>query len=55
AVFGAAAGAIGAATLGAPTLLGTLVLMTAIALVTAWGNASVERLFTYASFLLYGV
>ncbi|MBV8497004.1 MAG: hypothetical protein JO361_09505 [Gammaproteobacteria bacterium] len=55
AVFGAAAGAIGAATLGAPTLLGTLVLMTAIALVTAWGNASVERLFTYVSFLLYGV
>jgi uncharacterized membrane protein YkvI len=55
AVFGAAAGAIGAATLGAPTLVGTLVLMTAIALVTAYGNASVERLFTYVSFLLYGV
>ena len=55
AVFGAAAGAIGAATLGAPTIVGTLVLMTAIALVTAYGNASVERLFTYVSFLLYGV
>ncbi|HEV2228448.1 MAG TPA: hypothetical protein VGR86_05780 [Steroidobacteraceae bacterium] len=55
AVFGAAAGAIGAATLGAPTIVGTLALMTAIALVTAWGNASVERLFTYVSFLLYGV
>ncbi len=55
AVFGAAAGAIGAATLGAPTLVGTLVLMTAIALVTAYGNPSVERLFTYVSFLLYGV
>lgn len=55
AVFGAAAGAIGAAILGAPTLAGTLVLMTAIALVTAWGNASVERLFTWVSFLLYGV
>ncbi len=55
AVFGAAAGAIGAATLGAPTIAGTLVLMTAIALVTAWGNASVERLFTWVSFLLYGV
>ena len=55
AVFGAAAGAIGEATLGVPTLVGTLALMTAIALVTAYGNASVERLFTYVSFLLYGV
>lgn len=55
AVFGAAAGAIGAATLGAPTLVGTIALMTAIALVTAYGNASVERLFAYVSFLLYGV
>jgi uncharacterized membrane protein YkvI len=55
AVFGAAAGAIGAATVGAPTFVGTLALMTAIALVTAYGNASVERLFTYVSFLLYGV
>jgi uncharacterized membrane protein YkvI len=55
AVFGAAAGAIGAATLGLPTLAGTLALMIAIALVTAFGNPSVERLFKYVSFLLYGV
>ena len=55
AVFGAAAGAIGQALLGAPTLVGTLILMSAIALITAYGNASVERLFTYVSFLLYGV
>lgn len=55
AVFGAAAGAIGAATLGLPTLVGTLALAAAIALVTAYGNPSVERLFTYVSFLLYGV
>jgi uncharacterized membrane protein YkvI len=55
AVFGAAAGAIGAATLGLPTSAGTLLLMAAIALVTAYGNPSVERLFTYVSFLLYGV
>ena len=55
AVFGAAAGAIGAATLGLPTLVGTLALMVAIALVTAYGTPSVERLFTYVSFLLYGV
>ena len=55
AVFGAAAGAIGAATLGLPTLAGTLALMVAIAVVTAFGNPSVERLFKYVSFLLYGV
>ena len=55
AVFGAAAGAIGAATLGLPTIVGTLLLMMAIALVTAFGNPSVERLFKYVSFLLYGV
>jgi uncharacterized membrane protein YkvI len=55
AVFGAAAGAIGAATLGLPTVVGTLALMLAIALVTAYGNTSVERLFAYVSFLLYGV
>lgn len=55
AVFGAAAGAIGQATLGLPTLVGTLALMAAIAAVTAYGNPSVERLFTYVSFLLYGV
>jgi uncharacterized membrane protein YkvI len=55
AVFGAAAGAIGAATLGLPTIAGTLALMAAIAVVTALGTPSVERLFTYVSFLLYGV
>jgi uncharacterized membrane protein YkvI len=55
AVFGAAAGAIGAATLALPTLVGTLALMAAIALVTAYGTPSVERVFTYVSFLLYGV
>lgn len=55
AVFGAAAGAIGAAALGLPTIVGTLILMAAIGLVTAYGNASVERLFTWVSFLLYGV
>ena len=55
AVFGAAAGAIGAATLGLQTLAGTLALMSAIAVVTAFGNPSVERLFKYVSFLLYGV
>ncbi len=54
-VFGAAAGAIGAATLGLPMLAGTLALAAAIALVATFGNASVERLFKYVTFLLYGV
>ncbi len=54
AVFGAAAGAI-AESLGLPAISGTLALMALIALVVAYGNVSVERLFTYVSFLLYGV
>jgi uncharacterized membrane protein YkvI len=54
-VFGAAAGAIGAATLGLPSLIGTLLLAAAIALFTTFGNASVERLFKYVTFMLYGV
>lgn len=54
-VFGAAAGAIGAATLGLPSLIGTLALAAAISLFVTFGNASVERLFKYVSFLLYGV
>jgi uncharacterized membrane protein YkvI len=55
AVYGAAAGALAEATLGAPKIAGTLALMGAVALVAAYGNASVERLFKYVSFLLYGV
>ena len=55
AVFGAAAGAIGSATLGAPAIVGTLCLMAAIAVTTAFGNRSVERVFTWVSILLYGV
>lgn len=54
-VFGAAAGAIGSATLGLPPIVGTLALAVAIALFVTFGNASVERLFKYVSFLLYGV
>jgi uncharacterized membrane protein YkvI len=55
AVFGAAAGAIGQAVFGWPTMVGTLLLMLAIGAFTAFGNRSVERLFKYVSFLLYGV
>jgi uncharacterized membrane protein YkvI len=54
AVFGAAAGAI-AASFGMPAITGTLALMALIAFVVAYGNTSVERLFTYVSFLLYSV
>lgn len=55
AVFGAAAGEIGHAMLGLPRIIGTLVLMSAIAGVVAFGNTSVERLFAWVSALLYGV
>jgi len=55
AVFGAAAGAIGAALFGVAPIVGTLCLMVAIALSVAFGNKSVERVFTWVSVLLYGV
>jgi uncharacterized membrane protein YkvI len=55
AVFGAAAGAIFAALFGVAPIVGTLCLMVAIALGTAFGNQSVERVFTWVSVLLYGV
>ncbi|HEX4479348.1 MAG TPA: hypothetical protein VH082_00965 [Rudaea sp.] len=55
AVFGAAAGAIGNAMFGVPAIAGTLALMIAIACFVMFGNASVERLFKYVSFLLYAV
>lgn len=55
AVFGAAAGALGAAAFGWPTLAGTLCLVFAIGLIVALGNASVERLFKYATLFLFAV
>lgn len=55
AVFGAAAGAIGAAMFGLPNIVGTLALMCGIAGFVMFGNESVERLFKYVSFVLYGV
>jgi uncharacterized membrane protein YkvI len=54
-VFGAAAGAVGAAIFGWPQLHGTLCLMLGIALFTTFGNASVERLFKWVSIFLYVV
>jgi len=53
AVFGAAAGEIGAATIGAPPLAGTLALMFGIILCVARGNVGVERVFVWVSILLY--
>jgi uncharacterized membrane protein YkvI len=55
AVYGAAAGEIGAALTGGGTWLGTLALMAGIIAFTAFGNRSVERLFAYVSWLLYAV
>jgi uncharacterized membrane protein YkvI len=55
AVFGAAAGAIGAAVLGWPQILGTCCLIASISLVAAYGNASVEQLFKWVSIFLYAV
>jgi uncharacterized membrane protein YkvI len=53
AVFGAAAGAIGAATLGLPPIAGTVALMAGITACVAFGNAGVERVFVWVSVLLY--
>jgi uncharacterized membrane protein YkvI len=55
AVYGAAAGEIGAALFGLPTVAGTLALMAGIILAVMYGNKSVERVFEYVSYLLYGV
>ncbi len=55
AVYGAAAGAIGAAVFGIAALWGTVALATAIIGVVTFGNGSVERMFSWVSYLLYGV
>lgn len=55
AVFGAAAGAIGAATFGWPEWAGALLLAVSIIAVTAWGTGVVEQMFKYVSILLYTV
>lgn len=53
AVFGAAAGALGASVFGWPVLYGTLCLMAGIVVFTTFGNTSVERLFKWVSIFLY--
>lgn len=53
AVFGAAAGALGESALGWPVIGGTLALMGCIAVISMFGNESVERMFKYLSILIY--
>ena len=55
AVFGAAAGEIAAATFGWPAFAGSGALAVAILLVVSFGTHSVERLFRYASAMIYTV
>ncbi|CAM3270166.1 Membrane protein YkvI [Sphingomonas antarctica] len=54
AVFGAAAGELGAATLHLPKIVGTVALLLSIGGFAAFGNEAVERLFGWVSILLYG-
>ena len=55
AVYGAAAGSIAAAVFGVPEIFGVIALMAGIIAFVTYGNASVEHLFEYVSYLLYGV
>ena len=55
AVYGAAAGAIGAALFGVGEIWGTLALAAAIIGIVTYGNVAVERMFAYVSYLLYAV
>jgi uncharacterized membrane protein YkvI len=55
AVFGAAAGEIGQRLFGWPHGLGALSLCIGVAAFVAYGNTSVERLFKWVTFFLYGV
>jgi uncharacterized membrane protein YkvI len=55
AVFGAAAGAMGGSLFDWAPITGTLLLIACICLFAMFGNTSVERLFKWVSFFLYGV
>jgi len=54
-VFAAAAGALGSAVFGWPPMIGTALLIVSIAVVSAYGSESVERLFKVVTFFLYAV
>ena len=53
AVYAAAAGAIGHALLGWPLLAGSVLLVVCVALIAAFGNVAVEKLFKYVTYFLY--
>ncbi len=53
AVFGAAAGEVGASLFGLPTFVGTLALAALIALIAGLGEPAVEIMFKYVSVFLY--
>jgi uncharacterized membrane protein YkvI len=55
AVFGAAAGEVGASLGEVPPITGTLLLALAIGLVAGLGERAVETMFKYVSVLIYGV
>jgi uncharacterized membrane protein YkvI len=55
AVFGAAAGEIGAAVFGWPRLAGTLLLIACVGGIAGFGGRAVEALFKWMSFFLYGI
>jgi uncharacterized membrane protein YkvI len=55
AVYGAAAGSIGTAVFGLGEIWGTIALGLSIIAIVTFGNASVERMFAYVSYLLYAV
>ena len=55
AVYGAAAGGIGAAVFGISELWGTVALALSIMGIVTFGNVSVERMFAWVSYLLYAV
>jgi uncharacterized membrane protein YkvI len=52
-VYAAAAGAIVEALLGWPEVAGSLLLVLCIAVIAAFGNEAVERLFKYVTYFLY--
>ena len=53
AVYAAAAGAIGHALLAWPLVAGSMLLVVCVAVVAAFGNVAVEKLFKYVTYFLY--
>jgi uncharacterized membrane protein YkvI len=53
AVYAAAAGAIGQALLSWPPVAGSMLLVVCVAVIAAFGNEAVEKLFKYVTYFLY--